>query len=171
MFHRVGPGQQPTESPKPGPQHQKLQMWCGEWTYEVESHTTFLGPGAKFTGKRTGRLILNGFGAEFEFKDQTPSGEIETIEIDTYDPLTKSYPTISVVSDGSLFQGSFTINGNVATWEGITVVNGRHVKDRGTDTVAPDGMSYTMRGEISQDGKTWVPSFIVRATKVKAAGK
>ncbi len=30
--------QQPTESPKPGPEHRKLQVWCGEWTYEGESH-------------------------------------------------------------------------------------------------------------------------------------
>jgi len=36
-----------TSRRKPGPELQKLQLWVGEWTYEGESPTTFLGPGRK----------------------------------------------------------------------------------------------------------------------------
>jgi hypothetical protein len=161
--------QRPNEVPKPSPEHQTLQLWFGEWTYEGENQATFLGPGGKITGRMTGRSILNGFGAEYVFDERGPSGEIQTLEIDTYDPVTKNYPGIAISSDGSIWQGSFTMDGNVATWEGTAVVNGRRFKDRGTDAVAPDGMSITKRGEISADGRMWVPSFTLQATKVKAA--
>jgi len=83
--------QQPNQPPKPGPEQQKLQLWAGEWNYEGESHTTFLGPGEKFTGRMTARSILNGLGLESLSNEQRPSGEKQTVEIDTYDPVTKSY--------------------------------------------------------------------------------
>lgn len=161
--------QQPSRPPKPSPEHQKLQLWFGEWTYEGENQATFLGPGGKFTGRMTGRPIMDGFGAEYVFVENGPSGETRRVEIDTYDPVAKNYPGISISSDGSFSQASFTMNGNVATWEGTSVVNGRRFKDRGTDAVAPDGMSFTTHGEISEDGKTWVPSFAFKANKIKAA--
>jgi ketosteroid isomerase-like protein len=159
--------QQPNQPPKPGPEHQKLQMWAGEWTLEGESQTTFLGPGEKFTGRLTARSILNGFGLESVSNEQSPSGEKQTVEIDTYDPVTKSYPDTNVSSDGSFFQGSFTVNGSVGTWEGTSMVSGQRYRSRGTSTVAPDGTSYIDHGEISVDGKTWVPLFTFKYTKVQ----
>ena len=161
--------QQSSQPPKPGPEHQKLRLWLGEWTYEGESQTTFLGPGGQFTGRMTGRPILNGFGAELVFIERGTSGETQTVEVDGYDPVARNYPYVAISSDGSLFQGAFTMNGTVATWEGISVANGRRFKDRGTDAVAADGMSFTKRWEISEDGKTWVPSGTLKATKLKAA--
>jgi len=159
--------QQPNQPPKPGPEQQKLQMWAGEWTLEGESQTTFLGSGEKFTGRITARSISNGFGLESVSNQQSPSGAKQTVEIDMYDAVTKSYPDINVSSDGSFYQGSFTVNGSVGRWEGIWVVSGKRYKNRGTSTVAPDGMSYIDRGEISVDGKAWVPWFTTKFTKVQ----
>lgn len=159
--------QQPNQALKPGPEHQKLALWFGEWTYQGEYQTTPVSPGGKFTGKWTGRPIMEGFGAEYVFVENGPSGETRTVEIDSYDPVAKNYPGFCISSDGSLSQCSFTMNGNVATWEGTSVVGGKRIGDRGTDAVSPDGMSATKKGEISVDGKTWVPSFTLKATRVK----
>jgi ketosteroid isomerase-like protein len=156
--------QQPNQPPKPGPEHQKLQLWVGEWTYEGESQTSFLGPGEKFTGRLTARPISNGFGLETVDNEQSPSGETQDVEVDTYDPVTKSYPYIYIASDGSFSQGSLTVNG---TWEGTSMANGKKYKERGTNAVAPDGMSFTRHGEISVDGKTRLPWFTYKATKVQ----
>jgi hypothetical protein len=163
--------QQPNQPPKPGPEQQKLQLWVGEWTYEGESQTSFLGPGEKFTGRMTGRFILNGFGLETVAKEQSPSGEIESTEVDTYDPVTKTYPYFYAESDGLFSQGSLTTNGNVTSWEGSSMANGKRYKERGTNAVAPDGMSFTRSGEISEDGKAWVPWFTYHATKVQDSEK
>ena len=163
--------QQPNQPPKPGPEYQRLQLWVVEWTYEGESQTTFLGPSEKFTGRMTARSISNGFGLESVSNQQSPSGEKQTVEVDTYDPVTKSYPHIVVSSDGSFYQGSFTVNGSVGRWEGIWVVNGKRYKNRGTNTVAPDGMSYVDHGEVSEDGKAWVPWFTTKFTKVQDSEK
>ena len=43
--------QQPSQPPKPGPEHQKLALWFGEWTYEGEYLATPVNPGGKFTGR------------------------------------------------------------------------------------------------------------------------
>lgn len=72
--------QVPSQPPKPGPEHQKLQLWCGEWTYEGEYYATFLGPGGKFTGRMTGRPIMDGFGAEYVFVENGLSGETRAAE-------------------------------------------------------------------------------------------
>ncbi len=159
--------QQPNHPPTPSAEQQKLQLWVGEWVYEGERQTTFLGPGEKFTGRMTGRSILNGFGLETIFNEQSPSGETQRVEVDIYDPVTKSYPALAVSSDGSFDQGSFTMSGSVATYEITSVADGKQVKGRGTDAVAPDGMSSTNHGEISVDGKTWVPLYTYKATKVQ----
>jgi ketosteroid isomerase-like protein len=170
-FAGLSSGQQPAQPPKPGPELQKLQLWVGEWSYEGESQTTFLGPGEKFTGRMTGRSILNGFGLETVDNEHAPSGDTQTVEVDTYDPVTKSYPYITVSSDGSFSQGSFTVSGSVATVEGSSMANGKRYKERDTDAVAPDGMSLTRSGEVSEDGKTWVPWFTLKATKVQDSEK
>lgn len=165
-FASTAVAEQTNRPSKPSPEHQKLALWFGEWTYETENETTFLGPGGKFTGRMTGRPILDGFGAELLFVETGPAGETRTVEIDGYDPVAKNYPGMWMCGDGSLGQGTFTMNGNVATWEGTSMANGKRFKDRGTDAVAPDGMSFTKRWEISEDGKTWVPFSTFKATKV-----
>jgi ketosteroid isomerase-like protein len=162
-------GQQPNQPPKPSPEHHKLQLWFGEWTYEGESQTTFLGPGGKFTGRMTGRPILDGFGAEYVFVENGPSGETRMIEINCYDPVAKNYPGICISSDGSFFQRTFTMNGNVATCEATFVTGGKQHKIRGTVVFAPDLMSDVEKREISTDGKKWAPLFESKFTKVKAA--
>lgn len=159
--------QQPNQPPTLGPEQQKMQFGVGEWNYEGESQTNFLGHGEKFTGRLTGRSILNGFGLESVFNEQSPSGETQSVEVDTYNSVTKSYPYISVSNDGSFDQGSFTVRGSVATWQGTVMVKGKLYKERGTDAVASDGMSSAKYGEISADGKTWVPWFTYKATKVQ----
>lgn len=149
--------QQPNQPPTLSPEQRKMQFWVGEWTYD----------GDKFTGTPTGRSILNGFGFESVFNEQSPSGETQSVEVDTYDSVTESYPYISVSSDGSFDQGSFTVRGSVAAWQGTVMVKGKQYKERGTDAVAPDGMSSAKYGEISVEGKTWVPWSTYKATEVQ----
>jgi hypothetical protein len=165
----AGMAQQLSQPPKPSQEHRKLQLWTGEWTYEGENYTTFLGPGGKFTGKMTGHLIMDGFGLESVFVERGPSGETRYVEIDGYDAAAKNYPYVTIYNNGDLSQGAFTLGGTVAKWEGISVTEGKPFHDRGTDAVSPDGMSISRSGEVSQDGKTWVPWFTFHATKVKPA--
>ena len=49
------------DQPQPGPEHKRLEVWVGEWTYEGEAKETPIGPAGKFAGKLTGRMVLNGF--------------------------------------------------------------------------------------------------------------
>jgi hypothetical protein len=158
--------QPPSPQPKPGPEHQKLRLWSGVWAYEGEAYSTFLGPGGKFSGTMTGRLTAGGFGLECVFSERGPWGETRIVEMDGYDPVAKNYPYLSVASNSNIYRGAFTVQGTVAKWEGVSIVNGKQYRDRGTDAVSPDGMNIDKRGELSQDGKTWVPSFSFRARKL-----
>jgi len=162
-------GQQPSRPSKPNPDYQKMAALLGEWTYAGENRTTFLGPGGKFTCRMTGRPILDGLVREFTYEEKSPRGETQSFEINWYDPVAKNHVYVFLSNDGYIEQGPFTINGNLATWEGTCVVGGKQYKTRGTETAAPDGMSKIQKTEISVDGKMWTPWREATFAKVKAA--
>ncbi len=49
------------DQPKPGPEHQKMAMAVGEWTYEGNGEASPFGPPGKFKGKLSNRMVLGGF--------------------------------------------------------------------------------------------------------------
>jgi hypothetical protein len=151
------------------PENQKLAVWHGEWTYEGTTQTTVLGPGYKTNGRMSGRPVQNGFASEFIYVDKGPSGETRYLEIDFWDPAIKRYAYIYLGNDGYVERGSFSMNGNVTTFAGAFIAEGKPYKVRGIETVAPDGQSFTKQIELSADGKTWVPFSASKYLKVKAA--
>jgi hypothetical protein len=161
--------EQPNPPPTPGPENQKLAVWYGEWTYSGEIHPTPLGPASKFTGRMTGRPVLNGFAAEFIYNERSSAGETESRELCWYDPATKNYAYVYLGNDGYVEQGPFTMSGEVCTWEAKCVAGGTPFKMKGTETMAPDGMTLTRKADISIDGKTWLPFLASKFTKVKVS--
>jgi hypothetical protein len=57
------------------------------------------------------------------------------------------------------------------TWSfsGKYDVGGKRFFTRGTNVFTADFLSYTQQGEVSTDGKTWVPGWEQKAVKPKPA--
>src|SRR5262245_53835028 len=73
------------QTPSPGSEHQKLQIWIGEWTYSGVAHETPLGPRTEFSGGFRDQLALNGFYVQGRWKDTFGEG----IELHGYDAAAK----------------------------------------------------------------------------------
>ena len=153
--------QQTEDLPKPGPEQKKLAVWVGEWKYEGSGPDTAMGPGGKFTGKQTSRMILGGLFLEHKWGDKGNYGgkeiSLQGVDLNWYDAATKTYHSQSFCNDGSVSTGVFTINGNVWSSSGTrTDAQGKICKVRDVSTFSADGKTRTGRVEFSlDDGKTW----------------
>jgi ketosteroid isomerase-like protein len=162
-------GQQPSQPPKPGPEHQKLGIWVGDWQYQGEAKDSPMGPGGKFSGKSTARWVLNGFFVEFRGEDTGPAGTSQFVETDGYDPVNKRYTWNGFGSDGSTSVVTYTIDGTTVSYSGTAGAGAKQCQFRGTSVFAADFMSAVDKRECSADGKTWTPLAECKATKVASA--
>jgi hypothetical protein len=163
--------QTPAPAPKPDPELKKLAV--GHWTYEAEYKPGPLGPGGKATGIRTFQMILGGFFFERRDAEKDAMGaESQALAIIGYDPVNKNF-TVSYFDDGGgTYSGVFTVSGNTVTWSGKSIsVAGKQYPLRGTVIKAADWVTYTETAEVSSDGKTWVPFYEIKYTKVKPTPK
>ena len=159
------------QAPKPDPELKKLQVLVGHWTYDGEYKAGPLGPGSKITGEYTGHLILKGFVLQGETIEKGAMGVTRSLEINAYDPVNKNFTSNIYGDDGSRFWGTVAVSGNTLTWKGKYVVEGKQFQFKEPFILAPDLMSATAKGEISVDGKTWIPFFEAKWTKTKPAPK
>jgi hypothetical protein len=161
-----------TAAPKPGPELQKLHVFVGHWTAEVEYKPGPWGPGSKAVIEETGHMILGGH--FLQVQDTEKGSSQQALWIIGYDPANKSYPTTSYYSsDGTITTGTVTCDGNI--WSYTTTkkisLGGKQYSMRFTLTPAADGMSRLDKIEVSPDDKTWLPFDEEKLTKVKATSK
>jgi len=155
-----------SQAPQPGPEAKKLAMFVGNWQYEGAAKASPLGPAAKISGKQTARVVGGGFAVEFTGEETGVFGGVKWGETDVYDSAAKSNRYLGYQDDGSTWQGSSSISGNVLKFSGTQSAKGVSYQARGTITFAADGKSFTQQNEISTDGKTWALWFDVKCTKV-----
>ena len=139
---------------KPGPEHKKLEIWVGDWTYE-DGKSGF-----------SAKPILGGF-----FVELRGEGNPGWHEIDGYDPVSKKFFWNNFDSSGGFQLVTYTIDGTTVSYTGTEVSGGKQYKIRGTIVLAPDFMSFLEKREMSVDGKAWMPGFETKATKVKSSPK
>jgi hypothetical protein len=157
--------------PKPGPEHKKMEIWVGDWTFVEEGPATPFGPAYKISGKSMVKPILGGFFVEFRSEAKGTAGPVQYFEVDSYNPETKKYTWNGFGSEGSIHVVTYTINGTSVPYSGTQIISGKQAKIRGTVTFTPDFMSWEEKREISADGKTWIPFFHNKTTKVKSSPK
>jgi Protein of unknown function (DUF1579) len=160
-----------TPAPKPGPEHKKMEIWVGNWTFEEEDFATPFAPAGKLSGKAVVKPILGGFFVEFRNESKGTAGPAQYFEVDSYDPLTKKYVWNGFSSDGGIHAVTYTIEGTLVSYSGTLLIGGKQGKIRGTCVFAPDFMSWEEKGEISADGKAWMPRYQTKFTKVKSSPK
>ncbi len=156
------------QTPKPYPELKKLEPFIGDWVNEGEDKATPLGPAGKTVARFTIKWILSGFYMQWQGSYTSGSNQkVEEVEIDCYDPVKKNYPGQWFDSDGSYTTGVYTPSGNIVIFLGTVTTATRKYELRQTYTFAPDSMSFTYKGEISLDGKTWLLANEGKGTRAK----
>jgi len=158
-------------APKPDPALHKLHGWLGHWTYEIEYQATPMGPAGKSSGEADFRMVLDGFFMKVHYTEKGSAGNSQLIEFVGYDAASQTFSNPYFANDGNTSTSTLTANGNTFNSFGKLSLGGKQYMTRGTDTLSDDGMIATWKGEISTDGRTWVPWYEAKGTKVKPAAK
>jgi hypothetical protein len=160
------PAQAP-EIPKPGPEHQKLAPFVGNWTFEGEMKPGPMGPGGKVTGTDQINWVPGNFFIQRLFTFKLPVGTIQGLEIIGYDAGKKQYTFNSFDSMGGT--GTGTVNPSGSTWSaaGTMRMGPQTMHERCKLAFGAGDTTLAISCEMSMDGKKWAPSMEGKATKAK----
>jgi hypothetical protein len=167
MMLSAGLVAQAPEMPKPGPEHQQLGAFVGNWTFEGEIKPGPMGPGGKMTGTDRIQWMPGNFFVERRYEGKSPMGTMQGLEILGYDTAKKVYTFNSFDSMGSKASGTLTVKGSTWTASGTGTMGGITFHDRCNLAFGTPATTLTIKCEMSADGKTWAPSFEGKATKSK----
>lgn len=159
-----------TPEPKPGPEHKKMEMLAGTWSYQGSVQSSPFWPTGNYKGKLVSRIVLGGFFLESKWEDKNDSGDLYlAAEMLEYDPSTKTYVGHVFENDGRSGHHTTTVTGNTWTTSSTrTDSKGTVYKTRSVWTYSPDGKSLSGLGEYSaDDGKTWIPMWTETQKRTK----
>ena len=152
---------------KPGPEHQRIAYFAGEWKYEGEAKQSPMGPGGKVAGTETCEWFAGGFQLVCRTKGTGPKGPGTGMGVMSYDPARKAYTYYAISSHGDNFFVRGQASGKVWTWNEESTVDGKVMKMRATVTEETP-TSYSFKLEMSADGGPMTVIEEGKATKVKS---
>ena len=158
---------QTPEAPKPGPEHQKLAAFVGNWTFDGELKPGPLGAGGKATGTDRIQWLPGNFFVERRFAFKSPLGDTQGVEVVGYDTARKTYTYNAFDNMGGLGSGTLTVKGNTWNASGTLNIAGQTIHERCQITFGTNATTLAMTCEMSLDGKTFAPSFEGKGTKGK----
>src|SRR5207247_3579349 len=88
--------QAPPQKPKPGPEHQRLHYFVGDWETVTEAKPSPFGPGGKITAKDH-NVMLGDFFVVFHSDSTGPMGQKKTVTVMGFGAKEKVY-TYDVVT-------------------------------------------------------------------------
>jgi hypothetical protein len=158
-------GQAPP-APKPGPEHQRLGVFVGNWAFTGEMKPGPMGPGGKMTGTDRIQWLPGNFFLERRFEGKGPMGQMSGLEILGYDAAKKAYSYTIVDSMGAMGSGTGTVSGDTWNFTGTMNMGGKSMQERCT-LVGTGSASMKINCDMSTDGKSWAPTFAGSITKSK----
>jgi hypothetical protein len=147
------------QSPAPGVEHKKLEMFVGEWSFAGESKAVpALGmtDAGKVAYRHVNQMANGGFFLETRRTGTSARGPVTELFVYSYNAVSKTYRQDGYNNRGQVRTFTATLDG--LTWSFVgtnTNVDGSVTKERYTLTYSPDGASATVRSEHSRDGIDW----------------
>jgi hypothetical protein len=145
---------------RPGPEHQRLNVFVGRWNTEGQTRAGPLGPAARITAIDTYEWFPGGFFLVHHVDARIGDEEIKVLEVIGYDASSKTYPMRSFDSQGNFGTHEARVRDGIWTFAGES--------ERATVLVSDDGNTMTANWERS-DGARWLPWMDVTLTKARAS--
>ena len=151
----------------PGPEVKKLDYFVGTWTIDGAVAQGPWGTGGKFTGTGTTEWLPGNFFVQSKSESQMPpeiGGDNKAVMIMGYDTQASTYTSDRYSSLGQHETSKGTFSGDTWTWTSTSNYGGMEIQGKMTiKTLSPT--NYTMKYEVSMDGKSWMPFMEGKATK------
>jgi hypothetical protein len=155
------------QSMRPGPEHDKLDVAVGTWTFEGLEQPSALGPGGIWTGVERFEWLPGELFLQMDREAEGPAGEVRHRIIFAYDPVAKTHTGYWYdLTSGGAASATIEITGDTWVWS----ASGHTGEDIAFDelctlTWASDMTSYTITCEKTAYGRTWTPSYEATYTK------
>jgi hypothetical protein len=152
---------------QPGPELKKLDYFVGNWTTEGTVAQGPWGMGGKFSSTggwewMQGNFFMQGH-ADFQMPPEV-GGTGKDVMFMGYDTDQNAYTHDSFNSMGRHQTSKGTLTGDTWTWTSSANYAGQDIQQRMTMKVLSP-TSYTVKFEISLDGKNWMTFMDGKATK------
>lgn len=160
----VGVSTAQMETPKPGPELKKLDVFAGSWTLDGTMKAGAMGPGGSMTEDEKCEWMQGNFYVvcHSDFKGTMGSGA--GVSVLGYSTDEKAYTYREFNSFGEFDDSRGTLDGDTWTWTsdekmGGTTMKGRFIMKMTSLT------SYNFNFDMSQDGTKWATVMEGKATK------
>jgi hypothetical protein len=153
-------------TPKPGPEHKKLDYFLGTWTTDGDTKPGPMGPGGKVTGTTHNEWMAGGFFVVGHSDFKSPMGNGTGIAFTGYDANDKVYTYDEFDSTGEAVHAKGTVDGDTWTWNSDDKMGGMTMKGRFTMKILSP-TAYNFKFDMSQDGTSWTNVMEGKATKAK----
>jgi hypothetical protein len=151
----------------PGPEVKKLEYFVGTWTTEGTIAQGPWGSGGKFTGSGTTEWLPGNFFVKSDTESKMPAelgGDNKAVMIMGYDTQQSTYTSDRYSSMGQHESSKGSLSGDTWTWTNSSNYGGMEIQGKMTiKTLSPT--SYTIKYEVSMDGKNWMPFLEGKSTK------
>ena len=151
-------------APKPGPEHERLGFWEGQWTFEGEMKEGPMGPGGKISSKDECAWFEGGFAIVCRMEGQNPMGATKGIGILTYDPSEGVHTYYGINNSGFPAFSKGHVESDTWIYKSESMMGGKSMKTRVTLQETSD-TSYSFKLEISSDGGPWTTFSEGKGTK------
>lgn len=151
----------------PGPEVKKLDYFVGSWSTECTIAQGPWGMGGKFTSNSSSEWMSGNFFLQGHNDFKMPpelGGEGKGASFIGYDTDKNVYTLDGFNSQGRRELWSGTVTGDTWTWTGSQTYAGQEFQQRMTMKVLSP-TSYSVKFEISMDGKDWMTFMDGKATK------
>lgn len=155
-----------TESPKPGPELKRLDLFVGTWTLDGNIKPGMIGPGGSMTENEKCEWMDRGFYVlcNAEYKSAMAKGVI--LSVAGYSEEDKTYTYREFDGSGAFADARGALDGDPWVWLGVYKTGGITLKSRFTMRITST-TSYDFLFEVSQDGTKWMTFMDGKATKAK----
>lgn len=156
------------ETPKPGPEHKRLEYFVGTWNSEGETMPNPYMPAGKFTSRDTCKWFEGGYAVVCNYEGKGPAGPTKGIGIIGYNAAAKVYTYYGLdntpmamisIPHGTLKDGTWTYN-DVAKMGDTTMTSRYIIKE-----LPPD--SYTFQWEMKGEDGSWTTAVKGKSTRAK----
>jgi hypothetical protein len=156
------------KAPKPGPEHQRLGYFVGNWTTEGEMKPSEMGPGGKLTSTDKCAWFDGGFAVVCHSEGKGPMGPSKSIGILSYSAEEKVYTYAGVDNSGMTMttvpRGK--VQGDTWTYNDESMMGGNKVKSRVIiKELSPS--AYTFKMEMQGPDGKWASVMESKSTKMK----
>jgi hypothetical protein len=158
---------QADQTPKPGPEVQKLDYYVGTWEGHGETKAGPFGEAGKLSSKMTCDWFAGGFQIVCKGEETGPSGKRGFLNLLAYDEKAKAYTQYSISSFGETeYDQGGSLVGDKLTYLLDQDAGGKPAKFRYIEEhLSPVLMTY--QAEVSVEGQPWMVLAEGKIAKVK----